>query len=138
MSILMDVGERIRAIRVSKGMTQTELAEESDSCVSHISNIENGKSEMGLEMLSRIVHALGVRADTLLPNEELEQKDILADAQIDFFIDEYDKKYKNIVADCTKEEKYILIEMLRLNKKHVREYEEMLKHPTKSERKSEE
>lgn len=133
MSILLDVGERIKAIRIREGMTQTKLAEESDSCVSHISNIENGKSEMGLEMFSRIVHALGVRADTLLPNEELEQEDILDDAQIDFFIDDCDRKYKNVVADCSKEEKYILIEMMRVNKKYVREYAEMLKHTTGNE-----
>lgn len=126
MSILLDVGERIKAVRISEGMTQTKLAEEADSCVSHISNIENGKTEMGIEMFSRVIHALRIKADVLLPNEDIAQKDILDDSSIDFLVGDFDKKYKEITNDCTESEKYILIEMLKDNKRHIRSFTKLL------------
>ena len=70
MGIILDVGERVRAIRLKNNMTQADLAEEAESCISHISDIENGKVEMGLDMFSRIMHALRISADELIPNDD--------------------------------------------------------------------
>ena len=39
-----DIGKRIRACRLSKGMTQEQLANEVGVVVTHISHIETGNS----------------------------------------------------------------------------------------------
>ena len=60
------VGERIRAIRVAKGMSQADLAFAAHIATSNVSDIENGKTKMWLATFVKIVEALQVSADSIL------------------------------------------------------------------------
>ena len=48
-----DIGKRIRACRLAKGMTQEQLANEVGVVVTHISHIETGNSVPSLENADR-------------------------------------------------------------------------------------
>lgn len=63
---LLDIGRRIQLYRKRKGMTQEELSEQIGIGKNHLSNIENGKKEMGISTFCRIVSVLGISADELL------------------------------------------------------------------------
>ena len=57
------VGEQIRAIRKSRGLTQTQLAERTGNesmSKSRISDIENGKINISLDTLESLMNALDV------------------------------------------------------------------------------
>ena len=60
------VGERIRAAREAKRMTQQELAELVDLSPTHVSVIERGVKSPRLETFILIANALEVSADALL------------------------------------------------------------------------
>ena len=51
-----DIGKRIRACRLSKGMTQEQLANEVGVVVMHISHIETGNSVPSLKKSLRKVY----------------------------------------------------------------------------------
>ena len=52
-----DIGKRIRACRLAKGMTQEQLANEVGVVVTHISHIETGNSVPSLKTLIDIINA---------------------------------------------------------------------------------
>lgn len=60
------VGERIRAAREAKKMTQQELAELVDLSPTHVSVIERGVKSPRLETFVLIANALDISADALL------------------------------------------------------------------------
>lgn len=53
-------------LRAEKGLTQEELAHEVDMNRAHLSEIENGKTYVGLEILEKIADVLGVEGADLL------------------------------------------------------------------------
>ena len=61
-----DIGKRIRACRLARGMTQEQLANEVGVVVTHISHIETGNSVPSLKTLIDIINALDCSADELL------------------------------------------------------------------------
>ncbi|OMF02793.1 helix-turn-helix transcriptional regulator [Paenibacillus sp. FSL H7-0942] len=54
------VGERIRAIRKAKGLTQQQLAELSGLDDAYIGSVERGERNFSIDTLEKIVHALGM------------------------------------------------------------------------------
>ncbi|MBR2131784.1 MAG: helix-turn-helix transcriptional regulator [Oscillospiraceae bacterium] len=60
------VGSRIRAVRLSRKMTQEQLAEAVGVGVTHISHIETGNSIPSLQVLVGIINVLECSADELL------------------------------------------------------------------------
>ena len=63
---LTEIGKRIKRARKSKGINQVEFADKLNISVSHLSNIENGKINVGLDIFMAITEALEVSADWLL------------------------------------------------------------------------
>ena len=61
-----EIGERIREARLSKNMSQQDLATKANVSLPHISEIENGKQTMKLLTFVRIIEALQVSADAIL------------------------------------------------------------------------
>lgn len=61
-----DIGGRIRAVRMERGMTQAQLAEAAGVGVTHISHVETGNGIPSLQTFLDIVNALGCSADELL------------------------------------------------------------------------
>lgn len=54
------VGERIRAIRKEKGLTQEQLAEKSGVYITYISDIERSERNITLDTLEKVLTALDV------------------------------------------------------------------------------
>ena len=59
------IGERIRGFRRNAGLTQIQLAKKLSISPSVISNLESGKSMVGIFTLLQILDALGVGIDEL-------------------------------------------------------------------------
>ena len=68
-SIESALGERLEALRLSRNINQTALAEEAGVSRRTITRLENGQG-MSLNTLIRIMRALGIadRLETLLPD----------------------------------------------------------------------
>ena len=82
---LIKVGARIQAARKKLGISQSSLAEHLNISVPHLSNIENSKKTVGLDIFIRIIKALGVSADVLLDINPEKAKSTIAKDILDFF-----------------------------------------------------
>ena len=87
-----DIGKRIRACRLAKGMTQEQLANEVGVVVTHISHIETGNSVPSLKTLIDIINALDCSADELLCIEIKKAKPV------------FDSWMTEQLADCSADE----------------------------------
>ncbi|WP_067142693.1 helix-turn-helix domain-containing protein [Microtetraspora malaysiensis] len=74
----MDLGERLREVRVARNLTQAEVARRAGISQPALSRIELGGGVPTLEMLERISRAIGVRFTISVGDEEAEQIDLLA------------------------------------------------------------
>ena len=63
------IGEKLRDIRKSKGLTQEYVADAVDVNVSHISNIERGIAKVSLTLLVQLCDFLDTSVDYVLQNE---------------------------------------------------------------------
>lgn len=111
------LGERIRAIRQSKKVTQKLLSEMINTSASYISHIENGTKTMSLQIFVSIANALDVSADDLLAEN------------LSSHSKAFDKEIISIFSGCTEEEMRLLLHSMKELKKSLREYD----HKTKSE-----
>ena len=66
---IIEIGNKIRAIRRSKGMNAISLADDSDISPTQISAIENGSTVMGIDSFLKICRALSADPSMLLPDE---------------------------------------------------------------------
>ena len=73
---MLDIAERIREVRLSRGMTQQELA---DACGlksrTSINKIEKNTYNPGLETIKKIARALNVEADYLVFGDRESKKE---------------------------------------------------------------
>lgn len=92
------IGSRIKAERKKQGISQEKLSQKADLTTSHISHIETANTKLSLPALLKIANALHVTADQLLYDN------------ISASIDLYDKEFKDLLDDCTVQEKKILLE----------------------------
>ena len=88
----MEVGKRIRSVRLSKKMSQSELAAKAHISLTLVSSIENGRSGMLLVTFSKIAEALEVSADSLLRLDVPESNPIFAN------------EFAEILRDCSASE----------------------------------
>lgn len=102
------IGERIRAVRISKGMSQAELAFAANMATSNVSDIELGKSKMWLATFARIVEALQVSADSLLRSDVPSVNEL------------YQKEYAQLLSDCTPSEIEAIMNIARAVKDTMR------------------
>lgn len=65
----MEIGDRIREIRLEKGLTQKQVAEKAGMADSAIRKYESGKQHPKIETLQRISMALGVDLFALINND---------------------------------------------------------------------
>ena len=103
------LGQCIRDARKRCGLTQQELADQSEVGLKHIQNIESGLVNPSYECLSALITRLGISANLLFyPNAAS------IDAELERFIGKY--------LSCTKEDRQILL--------HTAEFmaEQFLKH----------
>lgn len=95
------IGARIREFRQKRHMSQADLAEKANITLSHISNIETGKSTLLLPTFIRITEALQVSADVLLRSDVPEVNNI------------YKSEFAEILEDCTPSEIESIIKIVK-------------------------
>ena len=65
-AVQRNVGERVRALRAARGLTQRELAGRVQISRPSIANVEAGRQNVGLRQLCALADALGVGVGELL------------------------------------------------------------------------
>ena len=102
------LGQRIRAARLSAGMTQEQLAEKVDLTSQHISHTEVASTKISLPALVKIANALNTSVDRLL-------SDSIQDSKI-YLMDDV----KTVFSDCNPHEIYVMLEAAAAVKKSIR------------------
>jgi transcriptional regulator with XRE-family HTH domain len=62
-----EVANRIKEIRLSKGLTQTDVAKRGEINVGYYARVERGEIEPSVGTLERIATGLDVRSSEILP-----------------------------------------------------------------------
>ena len=104
---IVEVGKRIREVRVKKNMSQADLADKANISLSQISDIETGKSSMRLSTFIGIVEALQVSADVLLRPDIPEVNKL------------YRSEYAEVLEDCTPAEIDSILKIVKEIKKSM-------------------
>jgi transcriptional regulator with XRE-family HTH domain len=92
------LGQRILEVRIKACMTQATLSGIIGLSPAHYSHIESGKARINLTTLVAIAQALDTTIDSLL----YDSTPVLVDA--------YDRDFKDLLEDCTRKEKDILLQ----------------------------
>ena len=96
---LLYLGERISNARIDIGLTQQELADQCHRGLRHIQNIESGLANPSFEVLSDIIHRLGISADVLFFPDIVKQE-------------KEERHFLNKLAACTEDERQIILKTL--------------------------
>lgn len=102
------IGHKVKEIRLSKGVTQEQLAEAAGVGVTHISHLETGAGTVSLKVFLAIVNYLQCSADELLCKEITTARPILNNWLVD------------LVADCDKTEIKIIADTIATLKQTLR------------------
>ena len=102
------LGKRIRAARLSAGMSQEQLAEIVGLTSQHISHTEVASTKISLPALVKISNALHTSVDKLLSDSIHDSKSYLMD------------DVETIFADCDPDEVYVMLEAASAIKKSIR------------------
>lgn len=90
MDIKKELGEKIKRVRKTRGITQEQLAEMIDISPRSLSNIEVGGCFVKSETLEKIIDALNITTEELFANEHIKSNvELLKD------IDSYINQVKN-------------------------------------------
>jgi transcriptional regulator with XRE-family HTH domain len=65
--IVARFGQRLRELRLSRGMSQAEIARHAEVTTNYISRLEGGGAAPGIDLAARLALALGVSLADLLP-----------------------------------------------------------------------
>lgn len=90
----MPTGEKIRTIRLKKGISQKQLAKLLNTSQQNLAQYESGKRNPKIETLHKIAHALDVPVTELVESNVLQ----LTNDMIDLFAG---SQTLEILADCT-------------------------------------
>lgn len=102
------LGQRIRAARLSAGLSQEQLAEMVNLTSQHISHTEVASTKISLPALVKIANALHTSVDKLLSDSVQDSKaHLLGDVQ-------------KVFADCDPDEIYVMLEAANAVKKSIR------------------
>src|SRR3954464_5167397 len=66
-AIVARFGVRLRELRLSRGMSQAELAGQAAVTTNYVSRLEGGGAAPGIDLVARLALALGVAVAELLP-----------------------------------------------------------------------
>ena len=102
------IGQKVKKIRMSKGITQEELAEPVGVAVTHLSHPETGAATVSLKVFIAIVNYLDCSADELLCKEIYTARPIVDNWLVD------------LVADCDPTEIKIISDTVTTLKQTLR------------------
>jgi transcriptional regulator with XRE-family HTH domain len=66
-AIVTRFGQRLREVRLARGMSQSELARQAAVTTNYVSRLEGGGAAPGIDLVARLALALGVPVADLLP-----------------------------------------------------------------------
>ena len=102
------LGYRIRQARKEKGLSQLQLSEKIQISPSHMSDIESGKKNLGIDIFIRLVQELGASADWLLQTDTPHVSAVM------------DQEISSLLSDCSVSEKQLILKMARDMKEGLR------------------
>ena len=105
----VQIGKRVREIRIRRGISQLALAEMINKSPTYISYIESGLKCMSLDTFVSVANALHVSADELLM-DSIENTIVVSNHEL-----------ATVVADCNEYEKRVLLELAAAIKKAIRD-----------------
>lgn len=105
---LKSLGKRIGDSRKKRKISQNDFAEMLNISVSHLSDIETGKTNFGVDIFMHITEALQVSADDLLRTNISEVSTI------------YNKEFSVLTEDCTPAEMDSILKMVQEMKTAIR------------------
>ena len=108
---LKEIGSLIRQARKEKNLSQSDLADLIHISIPHMSDIENGKKKIGIDIFMKITEALDVSADWLLRTNISNVKSIQNHEVLD------------ILTDCSSQETEILLKFMKDIKTALRSVE---------------
>ena len=76
------IGQRIRKLRLEKGLTQGELSEMVNCSNNYLSHIETAQCKLSLSMLLRLANALGESTDFFLLDTPYAHRDTIISRDI--------------------------------------------------------
>jgi len=102
------LGQRIRAARLSAGMSQEQLADMVGLTSQHISHTEVASTKISLPALVKIANALHTSVDRLLSDSIHDSKPHLID------------DVRTVFSDCDPDEIYVMLESANAVKNSIR------------------
>lgn len=112
----LSLGQQVRYARKRRSYTQAELAELVGCSVQHISHIENGTTKLSVELMVNLANQLGVSLDDLFCGSLFTSWD---DSDLE--------DVENLFADCSNEERLVLIRLFKLIKMEIVTYTESIR-----------
>lgn len=103
-----ELGKRIKHYRLKNHLTQESLAAGIDVSTSTIAHAESGTSKPSLPLLMKVCRALGITLDQLVCDSL---------PVVDTYIS---KDFSDLLADCSTQEKQILLDVLSATKSTLR------------------
>lgn len=103
-----ELGEQIRRARKRKGLSQMAFSEKLGISLSHLSDLENGKTGFSVSILQKITEILQVSADSLLRTNIKEVGEI------------YHAEIQELLRDCTAAELASILRILKPIKEELR------------------
>ncbi|MBE5922148.1 MAG: helix-turn-helix transcriptional regulator [Lachnospiraceae bacterium] len=98
-----NLGKRVRELRISKGLTQDQVAKELNVTPGYISNVENNRTAMTLRMLIFYARLTGVSLDSFIGSIDSSYKETSLDNEL-----------LSLTKELTAAEKEKLIKTLKL------------------------
>lgn len=90
------IGNRIKAVRKSRGYTQEALSEMIDVSVGYVSQVERGITKLNLEMLAKISTALGCDMADLISSSRFSDSNYLVN-DLSSIIDKLSEKERRLL-----------------------------------------
>lgn len=95
----MTIGERIKSIRESKGMTQNTLADMIHVSPSYISRIENSSSNLSIAYVCTIADALGVTPQDILRDIFIPSDSITTSEKIKIVVEQFPQRNQELLLE---------------------------------------
>lgn len=105
---LQELGARVREARSRLDLNQNELAEKAQLHPTYISQIENGKANMSVDVFMRLTEALQVSADWLLQADVPSVNALQSNEVVD------------LLSDCSQTEMKAILKMIKEFKTAIR------------------
>ncbi|MBL1230019.1 helix-turn-helix transcriptional regulator [Enterococcus sp. BWB1-3] len=84
----MEIGDKLKNLRVQKNLTQEELGERTDLTKGYISQLERDLSSPSMETFFNILEVLGVTPEEFFSEDSVEQKVVYGEQDCTYYLDE--------------------------------------------------